>query len=85
MRNFAKLSLFAAAALSLTACGKQETAASTPDNAAAAGVETIKIGQVSPLTGPISHLGKDVEFGARLAIEDLNAAGVEIGGKKVRF
>ncbi|MDC7698174.1 branched-chain amino acid ABC transporter substrate-binding protein [Vogesella indigofera] len=85
MRNFAKLSLFAAAALSLTACGKQETAASAPDNTAAVGVETIKIGQVSPLTGPISHLGKDVEFGARLAIEDLNAEGVEIGGKKVRF
>ncbi|MCQ4143036.1 branched-chain amino acid ABC transporter substrate-binding protein [Vogesella sp. AC12] len=85
MRNFAKLSLFAAAALSLTACGKQETAVSAPDNAAAAGIETIKIGQVSPLTGPISHLGKDVEFGAKLAIEDLNAEGVEIGGKKVRF
>ena len=85
MRNFAKLSLFAAAALSLTACGKQEAATAAPDNAAAAGVETIKIGQVSPLTGPISHLGKDVEFGAKLAIEDLNAEGVEIGGKKVRF
>ena len=85
MRNFAKLSLFAAAALSLTACGKQETATNAPDNAAAVGVETIKIGQVSPLTGPISHLGKDVEFGAKLAIEDLNAEGVEIGGKKVRF
>ena len=85
MRNFAKLGLFAAAALTLTACGKQEASATAPDNAAAAGVETIKIGQVSPLTGPISHLGKDVEFGAKLAIEDLNAAGVEIGGKKVRF
>lgn len=85
MRNFAKLGLFAAAALTLTACGKQEASATAPDNAAAAGVETIKIGQVSPLTGPISHLGKDVEFGAKLAIEDLNAAGVEIGGKKVKF
>ncbi|MDC7700062.1 branched-chain amino acid ABC transporter substrate-binding protein [Vogesella indigofera] len=85
MRNFAKLSLFAATALSLTACGKQETAATAPDHTAAAGVETIKIGQVSPLTGPISHLGKDVEFGAKLAIEDLNVEGVEIGGKKVRF
>ncbi|MDC7713991.1 branched-chain amino acid ABC transporter substrate-binding protein [Vogesella sp. LYT5W] len=85
MRNFAKLGLFAAAALTLSACGKQEASATAPDNAAAAGVETIKIGQVSPLTGPISHLGKDVEFGAKLAIDDLNAAGVEIGGKKVRF
>ncbi len=37
------------------------------------------------MTGPIAHLGKDNEFGARLAIEDLNAEGVEIGGKKVKF
>ncbi|MFC3532362.1 branched-chain amino acid ABC transporter substrate-binding protein [Vogesella facilis] len=80
MRNFAQLSLFAAAALSLAACGQQQAA-----SAAADGVETIKIGQVSPLTGPISHLGKDVEFGAKLAIDDLNATGVAIGGKKVRF
>ncbi|SCK24724.1 branched-chain amino acid ABC transporter substrate-binding protein [Vogesella sp. LIG4] len=93
MRNFAKLSLFAAAALTLAACGKQEAASTAPAGAsastaaspAAGAVETIKIGQVSPLTGPISHLGKDVEFGAKLAIEDLNAEGVEIGGKKVKF
>jgi len=33
----------------------------------------VKIGHVAPLTGPIAHLGKDNELGARLAIEDLNA------------
>ena len=85
MSNIVKLSLFAAAALTLAACGKQQAATSATDGATAADIETIKIGQVSPLTGPIAHLGKDVEYGAKLAIEDLNAAGVEIGGKKVRF
>ena len=47
--------------------------------------EVVKIGHVGPLTGAIAHLGKDNENGARLAIEELNAKGVVIGGKKVRF
>jgi len=47
--------------------------------------EVIKIGHVAPLSGPIAHLGKDNENGARLAIEELNAKGISIGGKKVKF
>jgi branched-chain amino acid transport system substrate-binding protein len=89
MNKYARLSLIAAAAMTLAACGKQEQpaagAASAPAAAAAGGDVTVKIGQVSPMSGPISHLGKDNEFGAKLAIEDLNAEGVEIGGKKVKF
>lgn len=45
----------------------------------------VKIGQVSPLTGPQAHLGKDNDNGARLAIEEVNAKGLMIGGAKVRF
>lgn len=45
----------------------------------------VKIGHVAPTSGQIAHLGKDNELGARLAIEDLNAKGVMIGGKKVKF
>jgi branched-chain amino acid transport system substrate-binding protein len=45
----------------------------------------VKIGHVGPVSGAISHLGKDNENGARMAIEDLNAKGVTIGGKKVKF
>jgi len=45
----------------------------------------VKIGHVAPITGNIAHLGKDNENGARLAIDDLNAKGVTIGGKKVKF
>jgi branched-chain amino acid transport system substrate-binding protein len=34
---------------------------------------------------PQAHFGKDDENGVRMAIEDLNAKGMEIGGKKVKF
>ena len=47
--------------------------------------EVVKIGHVAPLSGAIAHLGKDNENGARLAIEELNAKGISIGGKKVKF
>jgi branched-chain amino acid transport system substrate-binding protein len=45
----------------------------------------IKIGHVAPITGPSAHLGKDNENGAKMAIDELNAKGVTIGGKKVTF
>ncbi len=45
----------------------------------------VKIGHVAPTSGAIAHLGKDNEMGARMAIEELNAKGVMIGGKKVKF
>jgi branched-chain amino acid transport system substrate-binding protein len=45
----------------------------------------IKIGHVGPLTGQIAHLGKDNENGARLAIEEANAAKIKIDGKDAKF
>jgi branched-chain amino acid transport system substrate-binding protein len=45
----------------------------------------IKIGHVAPTSGAIAHLGKDNENGARMAIDELNAKGVTIGGKKAKF
>ena len=45
----------------------------------------VKIGHVGPTSGQIAHLGKDNENGARLAIDELNAKGVTIGGKKAKF
>ena len=39
----------------------------------------------APITGPQAHIGIDIRNGVQLAIEDANAAGVEIGGKKVKF
>jgi branched-chain amino acid transport system substrate-binding protein len=47
--------------------------------------DVIKIGHVSPVSGPNSHLGKDMENGAKMAVEDLAAKGVKIGGKPVKF
>ncbi len=45
----------------------------------------VKIGHVGPTTGGIAHLGKDNENGAKMAIEDLNAKGLTIGGKKIKW
>lgn len=48
-------------------------------------VQAVKIGTASPLSGPGAHQGKDIENGARMAIDDLNAKGIVIGGKKVKW
>jgi branched-chain amino acid transport system substrate-binding protein len=45
----------------------------------------VKIGHVAPTSGTAAHLGKDNENGARMAIDELNAKGVTIGGKKAKF
>jgi branched-chain amino acid transport system substrate-binding protein len=45
----------------------------------------VRIGHVAPTSGGIAHLGKDNENGARMAIDELNAKGVVIGGKKVKL
>lgn len=45
----------------------------------------VRIGHVAPTSGAIAHLGKDNENGARMAIDELNAKGVTIGGRKARF
>ncbi len=58
-------------------CGKR--AATTAD------APVVRIGQASPLTGPQAHLGKDNDNGARLALDEINAAGLTLGGKKVRL
>ena len=47
--------------------------------------QVVKIGHVSPTSGPVAHLGKDMENAARMAVEELNAKGIVIGGQKVTF
>ncbi|MBC7684641.1 MAG: branched-chain amino acid ABC transporter substrate-binding protein [Bdellovibrionales bacterium] len=51
----------------------------------AAAQEVVKIGHVGPISGASAHLGKDNENGAKLAVEELNAKGFLINGKKVKF
>ena len=45
----------------------------------------VRIGHVAALSGPAAHLGRDNENGVRMAIEELNAKGVQIGGRTARF
>jgi branched-chain amino acid transport system substrate-binding protein len=45
----------------------------------------VKIGHVAPMSGGQAHYGKDNENGVRMAIEDLNAQKVKIGGKTIKF
>lgn len=74
------------AALLVAACG-QDAPPPAPKAEApkAPEVLSVKIGSASPLTGPQAHIGIDIRNGVQLAIEDANAANVEIGGKKVKF
>lgn len=54
--------------------------------ASPAGAQTeVRIGTASPLSGPGAHQGKDIENGARMAIDDLNAKGIAIGGRKIKW
>ena len=70
----------------MAGCGK-ETPPPAPKAAATKPPETliVKIGAASPLTGPQAHLGIDIRNGIQLAIEDANAANIEIGGRKAKF
>ncbi|MBY4890701.1 branched-chain amino acid ABC transporter substrate-binding protein [Pantoea sp. DY-15] len=47
--------------------------------------ETVLIGLAGPLTGPSARIGKDLENGARLAIDDVNKTHPTLGGKAVTF
>ena len=48
-------------------------------------VQVVKIGHVAPMSGAQSHYGKDNANGAMMAVEDLNAQNLVIGGKKIKF
>lgn len=52
---------------------------------AAQAEDVIKIGHVAATSGAIAHLGKDNENGARMAVEEVNARGLIIGGKRYRL
>lgn len=51
----------------------------------AADPEVVKIGFAGPLTGPVARVGKDLQYGAQLAIDEENAKHPTIGGKPVKF
>ncbi|MBB5402778.1 MULTISPECIES: branched-chain amino acid ABC transporter substrate-binding protein [Paraburkholderia] len=47
--------------------------------------QIVKIGFVGPLTGPVARVGKDLQNGAQLAVDEANAKHPMIGGKPVKY
>ena len=74
MRRFASRPLGVVAACALIA-----------GTAHAQDVQVVKIAHAGPVSNGITHIGKDTENGVRLAVEDLNAQALVIGGKKIKF
>jgi branched-chain amino acid transport system substrate-binding protein len=84
--NMKLFALSVVAVAVLAGCGKkEEVAAPAAAPAPVAAPSVIKIGHVGPTSGGIAHLGRDNENGARMAIEELNARGLTIGGTQVTF
>jgi branched-chain amino acid transport system substrate-binding protein len=59
--------------------------ASVAGLASAQDTQVVKIGHVAPMSGSQASYGKDNANGVAMAIEDLNAQNVVIGGKKIKF
>jgi len=59
--------------------------AAGPAAALAQEVQIVKIGFSSPLTGPQAAAGKDNQGGLLMAIDALNARGMLVKGKKIKF
>src|SRR5882757_4007003 len=88
MKQISKLAplaiITAAAIVALAGCGKKEEATKAEKKKAGRGV--IQNGHGAPLTGGHSHLGKDNENGARLAVDEINAAGgIKLGEKTFKL
>lgn len=47
--------------------------------------DTVKIGVAQPMTGPLAALGADMKNGVQLAVDELNAKGFKIDGKRVKL
>ena len=78
--------LLLVAALLVQGCSKEEPPKPAPKAEASPPAPTVvKIGHAAPLTGGSAHLGKDNENGAQLAIDEANAKGTTIDGKKIKF
>jgi len=47
--------------------------------------QIVKIGHSGPLSGPNTFAGRDNDNGVRLAVEELNARKISVGGKTLKF
>lgn len=55
------------------------------DEGADGGKETIKIGGLAPLSGDVSQYGVAVNNAVKMAVEDINAKGGILGGRKIEY
>ncbi|MGB8856581.1 MAG: branched-chain amino acid ABC transporter substrate-binding protein [Burkholderiales bacterium] len=92
--KLSQAALFVLSTLVMAACGKSEAPAPKAEapkadapkvSAAPAQPGVIKIGLAAPLTGPQAHIGLDIKNGTQLAVDDANAANIEVGGVKLKF
>ncbi|MBN1837244.1 MAG: ABC transporter substrate-binding protein, partial [Spirochaetales bacterium] len=67
--------LFLLASLAVWAGGEQEAAAG----------KTIKLGYVAPFTGSAAEFGTNGWRGIQLALEEINAKGVNVGGESYQI
>jgi len=78
--------LVLAAALLMHGCTKEEPPKPAPKAEAPPPQEmVVKIGLAAPITGPQAHIGIDIRNGAQLAVDDINATGLSIAGKKIKL
>nr|WP_302597726.1 ABC transporter substrate-binding protein [uncultured Cellulosilyticum sp.] len=78
MKNMVAIVLGFMMSMSVVGCGTREVT-STDNNS-----DTIKIGLLTPKTGKVAQYGINVENAAKLAIDEVNAAG-GINGKQVEL
>ena len=75
MKKVIALLLACCLAFSLVACGGSSGNDAASDGTASGGSDTITLGLIGPLTGSLAVYGTHNENGAKLAIEEINAAG----------
>jgi len=72
-------------ALTMQGCGKEEPPKPAPKAETPPPATVIKIGLAAPITGPQAHIGVDIRNGTQLAVDDINAAGFTLDGKKIQL
>lgn len=77
--------LLVATALVMQGCSKEEPPKPAPKAEAPPAETVVKIGVAAPLTGPQAHIGIDIKNGVQLAVDDANAQGLSIDGKKIKL
>ena len=87
MKRVSALLLTLLMALTLVACGNKSSGseASNPAETPAASGDTIKIGYVSDLTGATALWGTAGQYGAELAIKEINDAGGVLDSKMLEL